>query len=592
MAQFASLARIYRPKTFSDLTGQEAVVRSLTRGLTSGTMTQAYLFSGERGVGKTTVARILAKAINCASGPTATPCLTCSSCTEIADGRSPDVTEMDGASHTGVDDVRTLRESLVYTPLSGRSRIVIIDEVHMLSTSAFNALLKTLEEPPPHVVFILATTEAHKIPDTVLSRCQHFRFRLLSVSQISERILHVCRSESLTLDPAVITMVARAAEGSLRDALSLLDQLLRTGGEALTPADVADLLGVTDNALEEKMMAAILLGDLQTTLGTARTALDAGVDPRAQIRALARRFRDIMHSALDGEPLDGPRYGWIRESVQALPLDPPPNIFFLEQVLSVLVRGEDDLRRSPQPAITFELLLARLCHLREVMPLPEILAKLSGSLPASDTGSPRPRPLPAAAPSIPSPPRPVRPSPPAPPTLSPTDVFPLPPRESEAPSPPSLPDLSAPTSPPADDFGPLDLRIPGDWPRALARLPHDTATLLESARTRKFEKDTLFLDTGNSFFNNRIQANKEALARALSQAVKSSEPLRIETPSATPTGASPGKSRGSAPPGTAKNDGRPLPPLVAESVTVFNSEVLEVRSPRAPHDHTQGETSN
>ena len=168
MAKFASLARLYRPRTFSDLIGQEAVVRSLTRGLSSGVMTQAYLFSGERGVGKTTVARILAKAINCQSGPTATPCLECSSCLEIAEGRSPDVTEMDGASHTGVDDVRTLREGLVYAPLTSRSRIVIIDEVHMLSTSAFNALLKTLEEPPPHVVFILATTEAHKIPDTVL----------------------------------------------------------------------------------------------------------------------------------------------------------------------------------------------------------------------------------------------------------------------------------------------------------------------------------------------------------------------------------------------------------------------------------------
>lgn len=591
MAQFASLARIYRPKTFSDLIGQEAVVRSLTRGLTSGTMTQAYLFSGERGVGKTTVARILAKAINCSSGPTATPCLTCSSCTEIAEGRSPDVTEMDGASHTGVDDVRTLRESLVYTPLSGKSRIVIIDEVHMLSTSAFNALLKTLEEPPPHVVFILATTEAHKIPDTVLSRCQHFRFRLLSVSQISDRLLHVCRSESLTLDMAVITMVARAAEGSLRDALSLLDQLLRTGGETLTPADVADILGVTDSALEEKMMAAILSGDLPATLGAARTALDAGVDPRAQIRALARRFRDIMHSALDGEPLDGPRYGWIRESVQALPLDPPPNTFFLEQVLSVLVRGEDDLRRSPQPAITFELLLARLCHLKEVMPLPEILALLSGSLSAPGTGGSRPRPIPprTATPPLPSPPTQGLSK--ASSTLSPTDVFPLPPAEEEASS-TSLPEISLAPPHAAEEAGPLDLRIHGDWPRALARLPHETATLLESARIRKFEKDTLFLDTGNSFFNNRIQANKEALARALSQAVKSTEPLRIETPSGNSSGPAPGKTPGSSPSKTITNDGRPLPPLVADSVAVFNSEVLEVRSPRASHDNTQGETSN
>ncbi|MCL5953384.1 MAG: DNA polymerase III subunit gamma/tau [Nitrospirae bacterium] len=564
MAKFASLARLYRPRTFSDLIGQEAVVRSLTRGLSSGVMTQAYLFSGERGVGKTTVARILAKAINCQSGPTATPCLECSSCLEIAEGRSPDVTEMDGASHTGVDDVRTLRESLVYAPLTSRSRIVIIDEVHMLSTSAFNALLKTLEEPPPHVVFILATTEAHKIPDTVLSRCQHFRFRLLTVSQISDRILHVCRSENISLNPTVTGMVARAAEGSLRDALSLLDQLLRTGGESLTPADVADLLGVTDHALEEKMLAAILLGDLSATLRTARTALDTGVDPRAQVRSLARRFRDILHSTLDGTSLDSPIYGWIPESVQALPLDPPPNIFFLEQALSVLVKGEDDLRRSPQPAITFELLLARLCHLREVLPLPEILAKIgvAGATSPSSVRSLGPKTHNSSLPT------------PLPTTEVPTEVFPSPPEES------SLQQAMPQEIPAPVDDGPLDLRIPADWPRALSRLPHEMAALLESVRTRRIEQNTLYLDTGNSFFNTRIQASRDPLAKALSLAIKSPEPLRIETPTLSRKGNSTGQISSEIASSGDKRERRNLPPLVSDAVSLFGSEVLDVRSPQ------------
>jgi DNA polymerase-3 subunit gamma/tau len=434
----------------------------------------------------------------------------------------------------------------------------------MLSTSAFNALLKTLEEPPPHVVFILATTEAHKIPDTVLSRCQHFRFRLLTVSQISDRILHVCRSENISLNPTVTGMVARAAEGSLRDALSLLDQLLRTGGESLTPADVADLLGVTDHALEEKMLAAILLGDLSATLRTARTALDTGVDPRAQVRSLARRFRDILHSTLDGTSLDSPIYGWIPESVQALPLDPPPNIFFLEQALSVLVKGEDDLRRSPQPAITFELLLARLCHLREVLPLPEILAKIgvAGATSPSSVRSLGPKTHNSSPPT------------PLPTTEVPTEVFPSPPEES------SLQQAMPQEIPAPVDDGPLDLRIPADWPRALSRLPHEMAALLESVRTRRIEQNTLYLDTGNSFFNTRIQASRDPLAKALSLAIKSPEPLRIETPTLSRKGNSTGQITSEIASSGDKRERRNLPPLVSDAVSLFGSEVLDVRSPQ------------
>lgn len=559
MSQFKSLARIYRPQTFSDLVGQEAVVRTLSQGFSAGSLTQAYLFSGERGVGKTTVARILAKAINCTAGPTATPCLSCSSCIEIAEGRSPDVLEMDGASHTSVEDVRTIREGLRYSPLGGKSRIIIIDEVHMLSTSAFNALLKTLEEPPPHVVFILATTEAHKIPDTVLSRCQHYRFRLLTIPEISGRIGEIAEKEGLPLDPGVITLVARSAEGSMRDALSLLDQILRIGGTEVTAGWVAELLGVTDQALEEALLSSLLSGDLPSTLRTARTVLEAGIDPRAQVRTLARLFRDILHSLLEDVPLDSPRYGWTREGSARIASLPTPNLFFLEQALSVLVRGEDDLRRSPQPDITFELLLARICHLKAIIPLPDLLTRL-----LTETGNTAGA-HPSSSPLVPRPLRSSRPPvasslPPSPEVISPR-------RD-------PLPDLHPPSR-----TGPLDLRIASDWGKALSRLSSEMRSLLESARVARFEQGTLLLDTGNSFFNNRIASNREALGRALSEAVRSPEPLRVETPGSGPSGG--GSAEKTAPP----------PPLVSEAAAIFGSEIIGVRSPNTPLESHQGEKS-
>ena len=560
MSQFKSLARIYRPQTFSDLVGQDAVVRALSQGFSAGALTQAYLFSGERGVGKTTVARILAKAINCDIGPTATPCLACSSCIEIAEGRSPDVLEMDGASHTSVEDVRAIREGLRYSPLAGRARIIIIDEVHMLSTSAFNALLKTLEEPPPHVVFILATTEAHKIPDTVLSRCQHFRFRLLTLPEISARIARIAGKEGLSLDPAVVAMVARSAEGSMRDALSLLDQILRIGGADTTPSGVAELLGVTDQALEDSLLSSMLSGDLAATLRTARTVLEAGIDPRAQVRNLSRLFRDILHSLLEEAPLDGPRYGWTPESAARIAALPRSNAFFLEQVLSVLVRGEDDLRRSPQPAITFELLLARICHLKEILPLPELLARLL----SQPDPSPRRQPPPE-----PSEIRPARSESPIGRPASPACQTPGQQASSQT-SPRTAPSTS-------EKAGPLDLRIPSDWGRALSRLSQESRTLLEPARIARFEQGTLLLDTGNSFFNNRIASNRETLARALSEAVQSPEPLRIETPIPGAGGDGPASRT------------HPAPPLVSEAALLFGSEIIGVRSDKPQPEHRQGD---
>ena len=241
------LARKWRPRSFQELTGQEHVSKTLENAIKGSRIAHAYLFSGVRGVGKTTVARIMAKSLNCAEGPTATPCMKCQSCKEITDGFSIDVIEIDGASHTGVDSIRELQENAQYAPMRGRYKIYIIDEVHMLSTSAFNALLKILEEPPPHLVFIFATTEPHKIPNTIHSRCQHFQFRRISYKEIVERLRFILREEGIDAGEDALSVIARTSDGSMRDALSLLDQAIAYTGGNLTERDVSWILGQADN---------------------------------------------------------------------------------------------------------------------------------------------------------------------------------------------------------------------------------------------------------------------------------------------------------------------------------------------------------
>src|SRR5579863_4145181 len=241
-----SLYRKWRSQTFSDLIGQEAVTRTLLNAVRDGRLAHAYLFCGPRGTGKTSAARLLAKAVNCANPHNGEPCNECVSCREITAGRSPDVIEIDAASNTGVDNIRDLRENVALMSSGGHYRVFTIDEVHMLSAAAFNALLKTLEEPPPHVIFVLATTEAHKVLATVVSRCQHFEFRRIGLRDIVARLDHVAQGEALTLDPAAAELLARAAQGGMRDALSLLDQAVAFCGDQITYAGVRGMLGLAD----------------------------------------------------------------------------------------------------------------------------------------------------------------------------------------------------------------------------------------------------------------------------------------------------------------------------------------------------------
>ncbi len=287
-----ALYRKWRPQTFSDVVGQEAIVQTLQQALRGGHIHHAYLFAGPRGTGKTTLARLVAKAVNCLAAPEQRPCGVCAACQAIANGEALDLYEIDAASHTGVDNIREILDKVALRPAMLRYKVYIIDEVHMLSTAAFNALLKTLEEPPEHVIFIMATTEAHKIPATVLSRCQRFEFRRLALTQIVGRMQAICAAEGLEAEPEALDLIARAATGSLRDALTLLDQASAHGH--ITFAVVRAMLGAERREVVTQLAQAWVEGDLKAGLETINRAVDAGADPRQ----LARQLTDLLRGLL------------------------------------------------------------------------------------------------------------------------------------------------------------------------------------------------------------------------------------------------------------------------------------------------------
>lgn len=289
-----ALYRRYRSQTFDELIGQEHVVRTLRNAIAEGRVAHAYLFTGPRGVGKTTVARLLAKAVNCTAPPAERPCGVCESCSAIAEGRAVDVIEMDAASHTSVEDAREIIERVQFRPAVARTKVYIIDEVHMLSTAAFNALLKTLEEPPPHALFILATTEVHKVPATILSRCQRFVFNRHTVASIAAHLRSIAAQEGVTLESGVAEAIARAATGSMRDALSVLDQLMAYGGGTVSLEQVRNLLGAGEMQEVRALADALIAGDLPGALQVIASVAAAGADLRQFTRDLVERLRALM----------------------------------------------------------------------------------------------------------------------------------------------------------------------------------------------------------------------------------------------------------------------------------------------------------
>jgi DNA polymerase-3 subunit gamma/tau len=380
------LALKYRPSTFDQVVGQRAVVQTLKNSLTHQRIGHAYLFSGVRGVGKTTVARLLAKALNCVKGPTVTPDNECDSCKEIAASASLDVLEIDGASNNSVDDVRELRETVRYSPSRDRYRIFIIDEVHMLSNSAFNALLKTLEEPPPHAIFIFATTEYRKIPVTILSRCQHFEFKRIAQGEIAAHLGKVCAAEGVAISPYSLGLIARLADGSLRDSQSTLDQVIAYSGTTVQDDDVRTILGVLDRDLLLAFVEKVAERDSAGLLELIDQVLETGHDPGLFLNNLMEQVRDLLLLKIVSDP--GKSLGLAEDDLKALgALKERFSQEDLLRIMDAIAREESRIRYSPQPRYLLEALAVRLCHLTHLEPLEELLAKYS-----SGTTSPAPAP--------------------------------------------------------------------------------------------------------------------------------------------------------------------------------------------------------
>src|SRR6185295_5852142 len=355
--KYQVIARKFRPQVFEDVVGQKPIVQTLQNAIQMDRIGHAYLFSGPRGVGKTTTARILAKGLNCVQGPTITPCNQCPSCEEIAAGKSIDVFEIDAASNTGVDNIRELRESAKYAAARNRYKIFIIDEVHMLSTSAFNALLKILEEPPSHVVFIMATTERHKLPATILSRCQQFVFRTISPAEIQAKLRDIAEREGVKIDDRGLRYIVRAAEGSMRDAQSLLDQIIAFGGQSIADDDVRDVLGFIPGELLDTTTLAIADQDSRQLLECIDIIVDQGLNIQQYVRECVGRMRDLLMMKLG---LEDKVLGSADEK-KTLTLQTER---FSEQDLvrnfDMLLRLEHDLKWTSQPRLHLEADLVKL----------------------------------------------------------------------------------------------------------------------------------------------------------------------------------------------------------------------------------------
>ncbi len=380
------IARNWRPQTFADVVGQQHVTRTLANAVQSGRVAHAYILSGARGVGKTTTARILAKALNCAKGPAAEPCNECDSCREIGLGNSLDVIEIDAASNRGIDQIRELREMVRYAPAGGRYKVVILDEAHMLTDEASNALLKTLEEPPDKVIFVMATTQPEDLADTIRSRSQHFHFRALSFAEISDALVEICAKESLTAEPGAIAVMARAAEGSLRDGLSLLEQARAYCGTNITDAQVRELLGVVPGEILDELTGAIQERSAERVLSLVHKLLAEGQNLQHFCREAIGHFRNLLVARVCGADSE----------LVAAPADERPGLkkaseFFSEEDLTrffqILLHTDEDLRRKPDARLHLEMGLLRMVNAARLAPLEEILAQLEGGTPASPSSA-------------------------------------------------------------------------------------------------------------------------------------------------------------------------------------------------------------
>jgi DNA polymerase-3 subunit gamma/tau len=423
------LARKWRPQRFDEVVGQKGVTQTLRNAIATGRIAQAFVFAGARGVGKTTTARILARALNCEKGPTPDPCGVCDTCVEIAEGRDLDVLEIDAATHTGIDNVReVIIDGLQVRPARDRYKIFIIDEVHQLSNSSFNALLKSMEEPPPHVVFMMATTELHKIPETILSRAQVFELRTIGTRAIVDQLRRIADTEKVSITDEAIGLVARAAEGSMRDAQSALDQVMAFGGAEIDATTVSEVLGLVERDVLLDLLDVVADEDAARVFDVAGRLVESGHDLRHVCRELARLVRDLMVLQIDPARTEDPEFAIEGDGERLRVIASRFSREDLLRAFELVAKLEQDVKVAAQPRFHLEMALLRWVHLRKLVPLTALLDGLPGGLPA-----------PALAPPLASraaPPAPARP--------------PTPPRTSFAPSSkPAPPAANAPAAPPA-----------------------------------------------------------------------------------------------------------------------------------------------
>jgi DNA polymerase-3 subunit gamma/tau len=467
------IARKYRPQTFKEIVGQEHVTRTLANAIQSNRVAHAYIFSGVRGVGKTTTARILAKALNCAKGPTAEPDNTCDSCLEISAGTSLDVLEIDAASNRGIDQIRELREMVRYAPAASRYKVVILDEAHQLTDEASNALLKTLEEPPERVIFILATTRSEDLVETIKSRAQLFQFRSLTFKEIASEIERITKAENLKIDSGAVAVLARAAEGSLRDGLSLLEQAIAYSGDDITDAQVRELLGVVAESVLDELVEAIEAQSAERALGLVHRLIGDGQNLRHFCREAIRHFRNLLVARVCGADSD----------LVAAPADERPRLAAqaakfgeedLTRFFNILLAAEDELRRNPDPRLHLELAMLKLVNAQRLAPLETVLSDLHGGGRASasrlapDASGTPPRSMSAAAASGVAVPAPARSNPVSSPAPAQTSS---PPSRTGTPESSLAPARSATSTP-----------IPASPPRIVARAAEDPANGLASAQ--------------------------------------------------------------------------------------------------------------
>jgi len=369
------LARKWRPQSFEEVIGQRHITKTLQNAIANDRVAHAFLFAGARGVGKTSMARILAKALNCREGPKPFPCNQCENCGEISSGTSLDVLEIDGASNRGINEIRELRENVKYIPAKSAFKIFIIDEVHMLTPEAFNALLKTLEEPPPRVIFILATTQPHRIPLTILSRCQRFDFKRISVEEILGRLKEIVSQEGVEVSDKGLLLMARESKGSLRDAQSLLDQTIAFAGKEISDENVREVLGVLDSTILFGISSAIARGDTRECLDIIDTIYTHGHDIRRFCRELLEHLRDLMVVKIGGDPkqltdLQGKEIEELVAQAEEFSLEQ------IHRLFNILLKSEQEISRSPFPKAIMEVALVKMATLRPLVPLDQIMDRL------------------------------------------------------------------------------------------------------------------------------------------------------------------------------------------------------------------------